>query len=297
MDNGMIQNDNVMSKNKKGIFSKIFGGIGVALLMLIAYYAVQVVVGVVYMAIKMVSFLSQMDIANIDQTELQEQAMGLLSNSEFLTNFTAVSTLASAVVAIIWYFFVHGKNKSAEDKEYFKNKVLNIRNIITVTLATMGTYYIAIGISELINIITPSTIDNYNDMMNMVFGGNMFVAFVAIVILAPFGEECLFRGLIIKRLGKYFGITAAIIIQSILFGIFHGNIVQGLYVIPMGILLGYVSYKSKSVIPAIYMHLVNNFLSLALSGLPVWGHIVLACIVVVYLYWTLVVLKKKEQIG
>ena len=43
MDNGMIQNDNVMSKNKKGIFSKIFGGIGVALLMLIAYYAVQVV--------------------------------------------------------------------------------------------------------------------------------------------------------------------------------------------------------------------------------------------------------------
>lgn len=74
--------------------------------------------------------------------------------------------------------------------------------------------------------------------------------------LAPFGEEILFRGFLLQNFKRY-GVRFAIIFSAILFGIYHGNIVQTPFAFILGLLLGYitVSYGLKY---AIDVHIFNN---------------------------------------
>ena len=75
-------------------------------------------------------------------------------------------------------------------------------------------------------------------------------------VLAPFGEEILFRGFLLQNFKRY-GVRFAIIFSAILFGIYHGNIVQTPFAFILGLLLGYitVSYGLKY---AIAVHIFNN---------------------------------------
>lgn len=299
MENKMIHNDiqnlEMDSETKKSVAAKIFGGVVVAFLMMVAYFAVQAVAAVAAILVKTFKIMSTMDMANFDPIAFQNDIMLKIQEPSFMTNLTTIATLLSAFVALVWYYFLHGRKKSEEDKVFFKTKVLNVKNFFNITVATIVTFYMALAISELINIISPATIEKYNKMMEMALGGDMTIAMIAIVFLAPIGEECLFRGLIMKRLNKYFGITAVIIIQAVLFGIFHANIVQGLYVLPIGLLFGYVAYKTKSVLPTIYMHFINNTLSGVTSVIPVAVQIIVLVLLVAYLVWIYVNSKKNTQ--
>lgn len=75
-------------------------------------------------------------------------------------------------------------------------------------------------------------------------------------ILAPVGEELLFRGYVLRSL-KPFGKRFAIWGSAILFGVFHGNLLQTPYAILMGLLLGYVTVE-YSIGWAVMLHLFNN---------------------------------------
>lgn len=77
-------------------------------------------------------------------------------------------------------------------------------------------------------------------------------------ILAPIGEELLFRGFILRSLKPY-GKRFAILGSAFLFGMFHGNLLQTPYAFLMGLVLGYVAAE-YSVSWAIGLHMFNNFL-------------------------------------
>lgn len=63
------------------------------------------------------------------------------------------------------------------------------------------------------------------------------VGLVVYGILTPFTEELLFRGVIYNRIRKYFPVTIAIVFSSVIFGCYHGNIVQLLYALIMGVVM------------------------------------------------------------
>lgn len=75
-------------------------------------------------------------------------------------------------------------------------------------------------------------------------------------ILAPVGEELLFRGYVLRSL-KPFGTRFAVWGSAILFGLFHGNLLQTPYAVLMGLLLGYVTVE-YSIGWSIMIHLFNN---------------------------------------
>ena len=73
---------------------------------------------------------------------------------------------------------------------------------------------------------------------------------------APLAEELLFRGLIqrsLMPLGKRFAIFGS----ALLFGLFHGNLVQTPYAFLVGLILGYVTAE-YSIWWAILLHALNN---------------------------------------
>lgn len=66
-------------------------------------------------------------------------------------------------------------------------------------------------------------------------GGNAFGTFMIAVIAAPVVEEILFRGIVLRSIRKFAPAWGAILISSVLFGVYHLNIVQAVYATLMGI--------------------------------------------------------------
>lgn len=89
---------------------------------------------------------------------------------------------------------------------------------------------------------------------------------LAISVVGPIGEEVLFRGAALQKLmDKGWSPTAAIWISSLLFGIAHMNPVQIIYATVLGLLLGWVYVRTKSLLPCIGLHIFNNLTSVVLS--------------------------------
>lgn len=75
--------------------------------------------------------------------------------------------------------------------------------------------------------------------------------------LGPIVEEVVFRGVIMRGLAKY-GKVFAIVTSAALFGIFHGDIVQGVFAFCSGLMLGYVAMEF-GIGWSMVLHIVNNF--------------------------------------
>lgn len=82
--------------------------------------------------------------------------------------------------------------------------------------------------------------------------------------LGPIAEELLFRGLILRSAEQY-GKRFAILSTAILFGMFHGNILQSPFAMLVGLVLAYVTVE-YSIVWAIVLHIFNNFVMADLFG-------------------------------
>lgn len=94
-------------------------------------------------------------------------------------------------------------------------------------------------------------------------GENGFLIPLALLIGATpaICEELLFRGYVQTRLTRSFGPALGIIVASFLFAAFHFDFVHVIAVFPMGLFLGWVSWRSGSLFPAMLGHFVNNVVS------------------------------------
>ena len=96
---------------------------------------------------------------------------------------------------------------------------------------------------------------------SVVFG----VGAVLFGLFSPVAEEIVFRGLIFNRLRKYCGAAAAVIVSGVLFGVYHGNLVQGVYGGCMGMLMAYVYLRARSFFYPCLFHAAANLAVFALA--------------------------------
>ena len=109
----------------------------------------------------------------------------------------------------------------------------------------------------------------FNAIMQKPFG------IVVVAILAPIVEEIVFRGAILRLLLECFSgkkAWIAIVISAVAFGLFHGNLAQAVNASFLGLILGWLYYRTKSIVPSMVLHLVNNVstvvMTLAFSSNP-----------------------------
>jgi TPR repeat protein/membrane protease YdiL (CAAX protease family) len=91
-----------------------------------------------------------------------------------------------------------------------------------------------------------------------------WLAYAVIALLMPAAEEILFRGYLFEGLRKYFSGWPTILISAGVFSLLH---FQWVYVVPLfalGIILGWVRWKSESLRLPFLLHALNNALSLFL---------------------------------
>lgn len=88
------------------------------------------------------------------------------------------------------------------------------------------------------------------------------VTLLCVAVIPAFSEEWLFRGYVQTRIAQRWSPWLAILVSSLLFAVFHLDPVHVLAVFPMGLWLGFISWRYGSIIPAMLAHIYNNTLSL-----------------------------------
>ena len=85
-----------------------------------------------------------------------------------------------------------------------------------------------------------------------------FSMFLYLGLGAPVVEEIVFRGCILRGLERY-GKWFAVLISALLFGVFHGNLIQSPYAFLVGLVLGYVAIR-YNIVWAMVLHMINNLI-------------------------------------
>jgi membrane protease YdiL (CAAX protease family) len=134
--------------------------------------------------------------------------------------------------------------------------------------ATFGQYIAVIlfgtGLSAVINMLTsylPIESETYNSLESMFTSASPFIQLIAICIIGPIAEELLFRGIIYRRLRDYIGTAWAAVLSGIIFGVVHGNLVQGIYAGLFGIVLALLYEHYGTIWIVIVVHVANNLLA------------------------------------
>lgn len=90
------------------------------------------------------------------------------------------------------------------------------------------------------------------------------LVFLSTAVFPALLEEFMMRGVLLGVLRKW-GDGFAIIISALIFSLMHASLIQFLFTFLVGLLLGFVTVKTESLWPAIIIHGINNFLSVAFS--------------------------------
>lgn len=159
---------------------------------------------------------------------------------------------------------------------------------VTVGLTVVSAAASSVGLNILLfltGLVQNST--DYQEVAQRQYGVAFGIGLLLYMVVSPLAEEIVFRGVIYNRLrrclvgiedsvgsmeprrsegqisqkdaaGSGRGQTAAIITSGILFGIYHGNLVQGIYGCCMGILMAYLYEKTHTFCITVLFHAVAN---------------------------------------
>ena len=104
-------------------------------------------------------------------------------------------------------------------------------------------------------------LNNVSQDNDSLYSFPIYILILAYAFLIPFSEETLFRVLIFFRLKKIIAFPAAAVLSGIMFGIYHGNLMQGLYGFIMGTIFCLVMHYGGSFFFALLMHSAANLIS------------------------------------
>ena len=139
-------------------------------------------------------------------------------------------------------------------RNWLKTKPFGV--LIWAAIAALGTILPSEWIVEELQYTMPEATEKlFEQIMGEPTG------YIAIGLLAPLAEELVFRGAILRKLLGMFNEKwhwAAIVISALIFGAVHGNLPQFVHASLIGLLLGWMYYRTKSIIPGVLFHWVNN---------------------------------------
>ncbi|PZO42735.1 MAG: CPBP family intramembrane metalloprotease domain-containing protein [Pseudanabaena frigida] len=97
-----------------------------------------------------------------------------------------------------------------------------------------------------------------------------FLLWTTLAIAAPFFEEYLFRGFLLPSLTKFLPVWSAIALSGFFFALAHLNIADIIPLTVLGIVMGFVYWRSKNLLSSMLLHCLWNsgsfFALIALGG-------------------------------
>lgn len=201
----------------------------------------------------LVFYLISVIVGSVVQVIAQAFGKGVPSS---LVGITAYTIVVLAFIAGFTPF------KTTIFKEASVNKV-KVRYIIDGALFGIGFYGAFQGLAFLLSKIPFAWVqwifETQNNMASTQLEGNIVLSILYLGIFAPVCEELVFRGLMLTSLKGYLPKWAGIIVCALCFGVVHYPSPMAMVVtFVLGIMLGWIFYRTGSLIPCILVHMLFN---------------------------------------
>ena len=176
-----------------------------------------------------------------------QRLMGLEVGQLTATNYIVAMAASSVVVLVLFLYF-----RWAEvSRSYVRSRPW--ATLFWCALAAMG----AIIPSSFLQELMPELPNIVEEEFDMILKDRW--SYFAIGLLAPVCEELVFRGAVLRALLRWTPRHwLAIAVSALLFALVHGNPAQMPHAFLVGLLLGWLYYRTDSIVPGIVYHWVNN---------------------------------------
>lgn len=188
-----------------------------------------------------------------------------INGLSFLAAFIVVYKTMGKMELIQARFIYDIKNKGKKIQQS-KNQFL-LQNGVLILCAMC----ISVGLNFLFNLIGMIQSSNeFNQIAQSQMAVSLPMGLLLYGLLSPLAEEMLFRGVMFNRIKKYLGTTSGILLSGVLFGMYHGNWVQGIYGAMIGCILAWIYDRSGEFGGTVLFHGVVNVTAFLLTYLNVF---------------------------
>lgn len=179
------------------------------------------------------------------------------NDSNLLSN-SWISTISG--ISILTFIFIYAFKKSKiKTDDITPIKLFNPIIIIPIIIILAGLQYLVGLLNIEVEKVLPAPAwfwEIFEKLFENKFG--FWGALFKVAIIAPIIEESLFRGIIMRGFMKNYTNWFSILISAILFSVYHLNPWQMTYTFFLGLLLGWIMIRSRSLILCIIVHSINN---------------------------------------
>lgn len=155
-----------------------------------------------------------------------------------------------------------GKRRQAEDAAPGMTKLVNAkpqRRAVTALLTGLLAFSVSLGFNALFELTGfAGSSQTYQEVADRQYGVAFAAGLVLYGLISPLAEEVVFRGVIYNRLRRLYNPAIGILASGLLFGAFHGNLVQGVYGACLGMLMAWLYERSGRFGTPLLFHAVAN---------------------------------------
>lgn len=184
--------------------------------------------------------------------------------SSWLFSFL-VQVIGMGLIPLLLYKkFVGGDLKEAF---YVKPKI-NPMNYVIVILIGFLLYYLTMGVSLIYqNIIRVLGFTHITTAPGTIYSGVevLIMDLLTVAVLPAIFEELTDRGLVMTIFKHEKDERKVIVFMAIIFALCHQNITQTGYTFVGGLIFAFIAIKTKSILPGMIIHFINNGLSVLFS--------------------------------
>lgn len=152
--------------------------------------------------------------------------------------------------------------KSYTDSSQNQQAVMILLTVILAVTSSVG-LNILLSLTGLVD-----ASDNFQEVTKRQFGVAFGIGIILYGIVSPLAEEIVFRGLLYNRMRKYYPLWATVAVSGLLFGLYHGNMVQGIYGSCMGILMAYLYERTGRFFIPLLFHAAANISVYSIACVP-----------------------------
>lgn len=118
----------------------------------------------------------------------------------------------------------------------------------------------ALALNFLAGFVQAASYDaSYTQVAQTQYAVPLWLGLIAYGIVSPLVEEGVFRGILYLKCRRYLGRKLpAALLSALLFGILHGNVVQGVYGFVMGMLIIWFYERYESFLAPVLVHAASN---------------------------------------
>ena len=168
---------------------------------------------------------------------------------------------------------LYASSKSRFDENFVQGYRMDSNNFgrfsglqiaVIVSIATLATAFMTDALSSLM----PPMPEWLEATLKQLLDAPLWITLISVSVFAPLFEEWLCRGVVLRGLLAKNSPMTAITVSAAFFAIIHLNPWQAIPAFILGLLFGYVYYKTGSLKLTMLMHCANNTMAAIFSRIP-----------------------------